>query len=83
MQDHWGVVTQEDDEEVGSITRKSDGEMTQVGVPENEISDELNTPWRDCVSREPKGASGTLRSQAKSLMYTRGQLGHREKSMVG
>lgn len=49
MQDHGGVVTQEDDEEVGSITCKSDREMTQVGVPDNEICDELNTPRRDYV----------------------------------
>ena len=37
MQDHRGVVTPEDGEEVGSITCKSGGERVQVGVPDNEM----------------------------------------------
>lgn len=37
MQDHWGIVTQEDDVVVGSIIGESRGERVQVGVAENEM----------------------------------------------
>lgn len=75
MQDHRGVVTQEDGEEVGSITCKSGGERVQVGVPDNEMCSVLCEGL--CVSREPKGTPGILRSQTESITYTgRGQLGH-------
>lgn len=42
-------MTQEDDEEVGNITCKSERERGQVGVPNNEKCDVLNTPWKDCM----------------------------------
>lgn len=48
MQDHWGVVTQEHDEEAGSITCKSGGERVQAGVPDDEMYNVLDTPWRAC-----------------------------------
>ena len=41
----------QDDEEVGSITCES-GERVQVGVPDSEMCNVLNTPRRDCVREE-------------------------------
>lgn len=59
MQDHRGVVTQEDDEEFGSISCNSEGERVQVGVPDSEMCNVLNTPWKGCVwvksQRVPQG----------------------------
>lgn len=59
MQDPRGVVTQEDEEEFGSISCKSEGKWVQVGVPDSEMCNVLNTPWKDCVwvksQRAPQG----------------------------
>lgn len=68
MQDHGGVVTQENDEEVENITCKSGRERIQVGVPDNEMCNVLNTPWRDYVWAESQGIpQGLLEAKLSQL----------------
>ena len=54
-----------------------------MGVPDSDMGDVLNTHGGTKCEQRVRGRPRTLRSQAGSIRYMRrGQLGHRETSVV-